>query len=383
MVNTITIHREKNSSFLYHICYSEKDKKYRKRTQFFRLFFIVYNNILTMKRRDTIKYMVLASIALLFLLHFLINNPPVSPFVEIEYKNIRFEANYSYLHYSHHASKLISRFPCSNKQLKILILVVSNIAFTAQREIIRRTWGRGSQIPPFDDFRLFFVCGILKSEAAMKPIFHEGMMYKDIIFVNSTDAENEFSYKYEAMFEFATKHCVYDYLITLQEDVFINLSRLVTLLHRFPAIPENGLYLGRVKERQKITSYRNKRTTPLDKHLSVCDLRAALFSHKAVQKFIPYFQNETFEPLNVYIGLLAMNAGVEPINSDQFMATNTENCVYDNVAVALPATYYFNDNCLEVMFFSMLSQNFHDPFIKQHYFPNKVNTKKFYTSPAS
>ena len=48
---------------------------------------------------------------------------------------------YENLNLTRHVSKLISNFRCSDKHIKVLILVTSHAANSYRRETIRMTWG--------------------------------------------------------------------------------------------------------------------------------------------------------------------------------------------------------------------------------------------------
>ena len=43
----------------------------------------------------------------------------------------------------------------------------------------------------YSDYKIFFVSGVLDSEREMKPVFKEGMEYRDLLFVNVTYEDEE------------------------------------------------------------------------------------------------------------------------------------------------------------------------------------------------
>ena len=290
--------------------------------------------------------------------------------LEIDEDNTYLKANNANLDLARHASKLISKFPCNVTPLKVLILVTSNITKVDQRALIRRTWGKQRNMYSYNEYKLFFVCGVLESEAEMQSVFEEGMHHRDIIFGNFSDTIDNLPYKAECMFEYAYKYCTYKYLLKVDEDVFINLSRLNTLIHQ-PNIPLHNLYLGRVNRRRKIERHTTKEASVIkhtkESYLSFCYGGAVVFSADLVQQLIPYFQSKPCQPEDIYIGILVLSVGARATNSHTFQLSNTNKCLYDNEAVASKSTLYSTDNCMERMFFTMLSKNYKDPFVAMYY----------------
>ena len=79
-------------------------------------------------------------------------------------------------------SKLISNFRCSDKHIKLLIIVTSHAANSYRRETIRMTWGKKLSTHVNNDFRTFFALGKLNDSIITSKLQEESEIYKDIIF---------------------------------------------------------------------------------------------------------------------------------------------------------------------------------------------------------
>lgn len=291
--------------------------------------------------------------------------------VEIDYDNALFVSNMSYLDPTTHVTPLVSSFQCSTLPLHLLILVSSDVPSKARRELIRRTWGKRLKQQVFNDYRLYFVIGIKNNDKMNEAdIRKEVSSQKDLIFVNATrtNTRNEKSYKVEAMFEYAFKHCRYEYLLLTEDDVYVNLSHLIHLLDQ-PSIPRQNLYLGYVNSRQKVQRHGIEAITPREyktkNYPPFCDGSTMVFSADLVRQFIPFFQRPPFRLVREYIGMLALNTGVQPLHDSNFKSRRS--CTFDNTALSFPVSTKYIGNCMEILYFEMLKENLDDPFITMHY----------------
>ena len=151
---------------------------------------------------------------------------------------------YSNINLMRHVSKLISNFRCSDKHIKLLIIVTSHAANFRRRETIRMTWGKKLSTHVNNDFRTFFVVGRFNDDIITAKLQEESEIYKDIIFGDFEDIFYNLPFKVEAGFEWAYKHCSFDYYLKSDDDVFINLSNLFQILYHKNSI-KTKLYLGR------------------------------------------------------------------------------------------------------------------------------------------
>ena len=279
-------------------------------------------------------------------------------------------ANYSYLDRSCHASKLISRFKCGNETVKVLILVTSRITSITRRRTIRMTWGKTLHTQVNNDFKTFFMVGKSPDEEVMKKVKQESYFYKDIIFGNFYDIFYNLPYKVEIGFEWAYKHCSFDYYVKADDDVFINLENLFELLSRKDT-PKEKLYLGykqgnpyTIREGKYKVTYEEYRTIHLP---PFCSGGGFIFSSDAVKNIIPYFQKDPFKLDDVYIAMLVMNAGMEPRNNNKFRFFEGT-CVFNETYITHHGWGTTGErSCMEEIFYTMVAANANHNFIKTHY----------------
>ena len=264
-----------------------------------------------------------------------------------------------------------------------------------------RTWGLRSPIHTYSDYKIFFVSGVLQSEREMNPIFKEGIQHRDLIFVNVTYEEEQGGgargrlKKINAMLEYAYKHCVYEYLITLNDDIFLNLSNMIALLHQ-PDIPGSNLYMGYVKKhenedeqevsKEEVAMGENHHHS-LQRNLLFCDGGTVVFSSDLVKKLVPYLRNASRVEYSTeeYVGVLVFNTGATPTHSSSFKfqqdsssLSSDDACTYDNEAVAS-----LSRRCMETMFVSMMMKNHKDPFVALHYgMTGLLGKRRTQASPA-
>ena len=175
--------------------------------------------------------------------------------------------------------------------------------------------------------------------------------------------------KMNAMLEYAYKHCVYEYLITLNDEVFLNLSNMIALLHQ-PDVPVSNLYMGWVKKKDEETNDGDLEKEAAhqlmgQRRLSFCDGGAIVFSNDLVKKVVPYLRNASVVNYSTdeYVGVLVLNTGATPTHNPTFrFYHDSDDCTYDNEAVAS-----LSPSCMETMFVSMVMRNQKDPFIALHY----------------
>ena len=292
---------------------------------------------------------------------------------EFDYNIILKKAKYSNLDVNNHVSKLISTFSCSDKPLKLLIVVTSNISSFEQRKVIRVTWGKSIFSYKNQDFRTFFAVGKAHSAHMMNRLERESIIYKDIIKGDYHENYYNLSYKVETIFEWAYKHCKFDYLLKVDDDVFINLSQIFDLLSKEDT-PKKKLYMGRVEFRTNVEregkyavayeEYEKRHYPPY------CAGGAVIFSHDVVEDVIPYFWTTPFKLDDIYLAILIANTGVKPKVETAFQLTESS-CKYDDRAVALHFSKRHKSirSCMLELFYTMLSINVENTFVSFHYIP--------------
>ena len=118
--------------------------------------------------------------------------------------------------------------------------------------------------------------------------------------------------KVEAGFEWAYKHCSFDYYLKADDDVFINLSNLFQLLYENET-PKTKVYLGHRHYRDH-TLRKGKYKVSYEEYgqrfyPDFCSGGGFVLSPDVVKNVIPYFREKPFKLDDVYIAMLVINAG--------------------------------------------------------------------------
>ena len=137
-----------------------------------------------------------------------------------------------------HRTRLLTTISCPY-HVFILILVSTNAKNFERRALIRRTWGFDTAI--FPRWRTVFLLGKNDNFAEMKKIAHESTKYKDMIHADYKEDFWNMTMKVAMGFEWATKHCKYDYMLKADDDVFVNVFRLLYYLSS-SNIPKSNLF---------------------------------------------------------------------------------------------------------------------------------------------
>ena len=280
---------------------------------------------------------------------------------EIDYKTIFKETNYSKLNKNYHVTKLISEFNCHENPLQLLMIVTSNVSSFKRRETVRLTWGNQNYFNKTYDFRTFFVVGKSYDNDTMKKLRKEMEIYKDIILGDYYEKFYNLPYKFETIFEWAYKHCDFQYLFKTDDDVFINVPNLFKLLKK-DDMPKKNVYKGRAQFFPKVV--RKEKYAVTLKEYSEGNYPpfvgggAVIFSHDVIEKLILHFFKLPFKLDDVYVAMLAANADVKATHSELFH-TAEPYCKFNVDAIAL----HFDDRikkkvttCMMELFDKLLLQ---------------------------
>ena len=293
---------------------------------------------------------------------------------EIDYSVILRTARYSNLEKNNHVSRLTSSFICSDKQIKLLIIVSSTISNFKRRKIIRITWGKDGFSYRNHDFRTLFAVGKSGNNHTMHELERESVIYKDIIQGNYSDNLFNLSYKMETILEWAYKYCKFDYLLKLNDDVFVNLSQLFHLLSK-KELPKNKLYMGRIKSNMKVSREGKYAVSfedySADYYPPYCDGSAFIMSYDVVKEIIPYLWKQPIKTDDAYVAILIANLGIKPSEEKKFKGSQSS-CTLDDSAITLrfiATREHSSPTCMLQLFYTMLAKNVEDTFIRFHYIP--------------
>ena len=285
----------------------------------------------------------------------------------IDSDNIFRNPNFTYLNKDIHVTHLESNFTCARKHLKLLILVTSHPGSFKRRQLIRDTWGKHLHQHPNYDFRTYFVTGKTKDSEEMNSLKNESNIYKDLVIGDFYEHFFNLSLKVQAGFEWSYKHCSSDFILKTDDDLFINMNSLFQKLNK-TGVKKKKLFIGQAWA-QAWVARRGKYKVMIEEYKDpfypeYCGGGAFIFSADVVKEIIPYMLQNPFKIDDVYIGMLALNAGVK-VTYDPHFRLLAENCTFDNDMIAHHPVE--NRNCMTYLFSSMIFTNSHSEFLKLHY----------------
>lgn len=135
-------------------------------------------------------------------------------------------------------SSLLERSPihhktCSNGDVFLLIMVPSTASNFEQRDTIRKTWGNVLTTKP--TVLLKFVLGKSKDTVHQSLAKTENSIYNDILFEEILETYENLSQKSIALLRWASTNCKgVRYLLKIDDDMFLNLPRLLNELKVHP-----------------------------------------------------------------------------------------------------------------------------------------------------
>eukprot|EP00105_Crassostrea_gigas_P032726 XP_011455851.1 PREDICTED: beta-1,3-galactosyltransferase 1-like [Crassostrea gigas] len=122
---------------------------------------------------------------------------------------------------------------CSNGDVFLLIMVPSAVSNFEQRDAIRRTWGNVSTTKP--SVLLKFVLGKSKDSVHQSLAKTENSIHNDILFEDILETYENLSQKSIALLRWASTNCErVRYLLKIDDDMFLNLPRLLNELKVHP-----------------------------------------------------------------------------------------------------------------------------------------------------
>ena len=207
-----------------------------------------------------------------------------------------------------HKTYLISRERCTEKVF-VLIMVSTHPAFFDKRSIIRETWATDPSIKT--RWKTVFLLGQTANVSVQNEYLKfEETMHRDLIRGAQIDDYNNLTLKTQMGLEWASKYCDFQYLLKVDDDVFVNPYLLMDYLRK-PDTPKTKLYTGICQNGKKplrgtglyaVTVEDYNRTTYPD----FCSSPAYLLSSDMVHKLVEMFDvgKKPFKMEDVYIGLL-------------------------------------------------------------------------------
>jgi len=208
---------------------------------------------------------------------------------------------------------------CPRRKVKspspsILVFVLSTISHFEQRQAIRETWGNRSD----DLLRIIFVLGQEADEESNLKVKEEHDLYGDIYQDSAMEQYRTVTRKMISSLKWIADHCAhYDYLVKLDDDVYLNRDKLFNYVSRLPYSSSISCHLCRncpvLREGKWFVSHD---LYPYDYYPDYCygPFYALSFSNlfKIVHNIenVPYFDIE-----DVYLtGLVAEKANIRRVH---------------------------------------------------------------------
>ena len=211
-----------------------------------------------------------------------------------------------------HKTTLIITTSC--RRPYFLLVLVSSAPFNAQRRRdIRLTWGVDSVLDP--RWKTFFLVAQTRNQTESDALFKEDERSRDLIRADHYEHYWNQTLKIQMAFEWASTYCNFSFLLKMDDDTFVNVKRLISVLAKLE-IPNERLYMGHcfkgpvVKRRGKWkVSYEDYNQTF---YPDFCSGYGIVLSFDVVHLFVDlYAVVPWFKIDDVYIGMLAEKAGVK------------------------------------------------------------------------
>ena len=211
-----------------------------------------------------------------------------------------------------HKTTLITTTSCGRPYF--LLVLVSSAPFNARRRRdIRLTWGVDSALN--QRWKTLFLVAQTRNQTESEALLKEDERYRDLIRADYYEHYWNQTLKIQMAFEWASLYCNFSFLLKMDDDTFVNVKSLISVLAK-PKIPKEKLYMGHcykrpvVKRRGKWkVSYEDYNQTFYPDFCSGCGI---VLSFDVVHLFVDlYAVVPWFKIDDVYIGMLAEKAGVK------------------------------------------------------------------------
>ncbi|KAJ7379717.1 hypothetical protein OS493_014123 [Desmophyllum pertusum] len=218
-----------------------------------------------------------------------------------------------------------------------------------RRKTIRKTWARDPSMTI--RWKTMFLLGQTTENSTRKKLEAEGLMYGDFIRGTQIDKYYNLTLKMQMGLEWAEKYCDFQFLLKVDDDVFVNTYRLVDYLGN-PDTPKTSLYLGRVVHngvphrsgKYGVSEEEYNKT----KYPDFCCGPGYVLSSDLVHKLVELF--DVKKPLkleDVYIATLVEKVGVKAVLHRGFHLLDFGKCKHYSTTVVY---HEASIQCLEELF---------------------------------
>ena len=241
--------------------------------------------------------------------------------------------NLASTHANKHNTTLITTSSCL-KDYFLLILVSSAPSNIRRRRGIRLTWGAENSTKPW--WKTYFLVAQTRDRNLSESLLHEGDAFGDLIRADYFDDYWNQTLKIQMGFEWASRYCNFSYLLKVDDDVFVNMSALLSNLTN-PNMPKYKLYMGLLWQKLPVRRYKGdkwevtKEEYEPDFYPDYCPGFGFVLSFDVVHSFVNLYQVvKPFKIDDVYVGMLAERAGVRGTNNFGFRLYLPWPCNFDN-----------------------------------------------------
>ena len=212
-----------------------------------------------------------------------------------------------------HKTTLITTTSCGRPYF--LLVLVSSAPFNARRRRdIRLTWGVDSTLN--QRWKTLFLVAQTRNQTESEALLKEDESFRDLIRADYYEHYWNQTLKIQMAFEWASLYCNFSFLLKMDDDTFVNVKSLISVLAK-PEIPKEKLYMGHCPKGPYVKREGKWKVSFKDyKHKfypDFCSGYGIVLSSDLVHLFVDlYAVVPWFRIDDVYIGMLAEKAGVKP-----------------------------------------------------------------------
>ena len=213
------------------------------------------------------------------------------------------------------------RLKTNSSRFKLVALVSTHALHTGRRKLIRYYWGNHSRWTTPFQWKVIFVTGFFSSFQKIQ-LHAEADTYKDTLIESVEEDFYTLSFKVMLGLKWVQANLKYDFLLKCDDDVFVNIDRLMRLL-----LTTRDQYFGQKMEFQPVER-EGRYGVSVEEHPSpiydpFCSGGGFVLSHLTVSRMIPFFN--WVNPLKIddaYIGKIVTKAGIKAIHYGGFSMYN-------------------------------------------------------------
>lgn len=225
---------------------------------------------------------------------------------------------------------------CKDK-LRLVIFVKSSLGHRSRRNVIRRTWGRTNR---FSDvgMKIFFMIGRGSEDS---DLIVENEKHQDIIQAEFVDNYYNNTLKTMASIRWASQYCKgSSYVLLIDDDYYLSVKNLLRFIGVFEAESGGSMYAGTLFPGSSPMRHRfskwfvSLQDYPFAKYPAYITAGAILLNADGLQKIYTaskFTKHFIFD--DIFVGICARKARVEPRHSDFFKMWRTTVKIDDLIAV--------------------------------------------------